>query len=48
VHFEYRYLYLSKRYLSFNTGEYFLEIIQSELPVATMFINQSGQNEQSL
>jgi hypothetical protein len=48
MHFEYRYLYLNKSYLSFNRGEDFLEINQSELPVAAMFVNQSGQNEQSL
>jgi hypothetical protein len=36
VHSEYRYLYLNKSYLSFNRGEDFLEINQSELPVAAM------------
>jgi hypothetical protein len=39
VHFEYRYLYLNKSYLSFNRGEFFLEINQSELLVVTMFVN---------
>jgi hypothetical protein len=42
------YLYLNKSYLSFNRGEDFLEINQSELPVAAMFVNGSGRNEQSL
>jgi hypothetical protein len=48
VNFEDRYLYLNKSYPSFNRGEDFLEINQSELPVAAIFVNQSGQNEQSL
>ena len=49
MHFEYRYLYLNKSYLSFNR-RYFRNqpIKKQELPVAAMFVNQSGQNKQSL
>ena len=49
MHFEYRYLYLNKSYLSFNR-RYFRNqpIKKQELPVGAMFVNQSGQNKQSL
>jgi hypothetical protein len=41
---------LGKSYLSFNSGEDFKKINQSEtkLPVAAMFVNRLGRNEQSL
>ena len=50
MHFEYRYLYLNKRYFSFNRKKIFQKSTnqKKKLPVAAMFANQSGQNEPSL
>ena len=41
---------LNKSYLSFNRGEDFQKSTnqKQELPVVAMFVNQSGQNQQSL
>jgi hypothetical protein len=48
LHFEYRYLYLKKSYLSFNSGEDFLEINQSETRIACVSSETARPNELKL